>query len=88
MNAYTLVAKTDDDKRKWMSAIEEALHNVYPTPRYSHDVSMCTFDEPTICQFCSKLLKGLFYQVGSIPQKTKADVSFYCPLLTSACHPV
>ena len=63
VNAYTLVAKTDDDKRKWMTAIQEALHNVYPTPRYSHDVSMCTFEEPTACQFCSKLLKGLFYQV-------------------------
>ena len=33
VNAYTLVAKTEDDKRKWVSAIQEALNNVFPTPR-------------------------------------------------------
>ncbi len=62
--AYTLTARTEEDKKKWMGAIREALANVLPPQRSasSHDAFMFTFATPRSCDFCHKLLKGLFYQ--------------------------
>ena len=64
LNAFTFYARTADDKKKWMEAISEALNTVTPVQRLnsSHDPVMHSFDRPTHCQSCQKLLKGLFYQ--------------------------
>ncbi len=63
INAYTMYARTEEDKNKWVSAIREALGNVYPAvQQHSHEVAMFTFDRPLSCDYCHKLLKGLFYQ--------------------------
>lgn len=74
-NAYTMYAKTEDDKNKWIAAINEALNNIFPVTfnvRRSlgaggghsghHEVIMYTFERPTSCAYCHKMLKGLFYQ--------------------------
>lgn len=44
------------------------LYPQVPSQRLSstHDAVMHTFDKPTPCQYCNKLLKGLFYQGMSV----------------------
>ena len=68
-NALTLFARTAEDKIKWMEAINEALKNVLPgqsgvhsAPLSSHDVYMGNFESGVCCEYCNKLLRGLFYQ--------------------------
>ena len=68
-NALTLFAKTAEDKIKWMEAINEALKNVLPgqggvhsAPASSHEVYMGNFESGVCCEYCNKLLRGLFYQ--------------------------
>ncbi len=64
LHAYTMFARTEDDKNKWVAAIREALQSVHPPQRAqsSHDVAMHTFERPVSCDYCHKLLKGLFFQ--------------------------
>ena len=69
VNAFTLFARTAEDKLKWMEAINEALKNVLPgqggvhsAPMSSHKVYMGNFEKGVCCEYCNKLLRGLFYQ--------------------------
>ena len=69
INALTLFARTAEDKMKWMEAINEALKNVLPgqggvhlAPSSSHEVYMGNFESGVCCEYCNKLLRGLFYQ--------------------------
>jgi hypothetical protein len=64
LNALTLFARTEEDKRKWVAAIREALATVVPPQKVAstHQPAMCTFETPTACDHCHKLLKGLFFQ--------------------------
>ena len=69
VNAFTLFARTAEDKLKWMEAINEALKNVLPgqggvhsAPMSSHEVYMGNFEKGVCCEYCNKLLRGLFYQ--------------------------
>ena len=65
LHAYTVFAKTEEDKSKWMAAIREALANTSPRvmgPNSSHEVVMHTFAQPATCDYCHRLLKGLFFQ--------------------------
>ena len=69
INALTLFARTAEDKIKWMEAINEALKNVLPgqggvhlAPSSSHEVYMGNFECGVCCEYCNKLLRGLFYQ--------------------------
>lgn len=67
LHAYTMYARTENRKRELIDALQEALDNVVPDLRRStHAAAMHTFDKPTSCAYCHKLLKGLFYQVGFI----------------------
>ena len=64
-NVYTFIARSLEDKDKWMAAIVEAMDNAYPNQRLSstHEAVMHTFESSdTSCAYCGKLLKGLFYQ--------------------------
>ncbi|XP_040582225.1 protein vav isoform X3 [Lepeophtheirus salmonis] len=65
LNAYTLTARTEEDKNKWIQAVREALDNIYPlqlTIPNNHRALMTTLERPANCEVCYKLLKGLFYQ--------------------------
>jgi len=88
LHAYTLFARTEDDKNKWIEAINVALSNEVPSQRLSstHDAVMATFDRPTPCQYCHKLLKGLFYQ-GYSCQKCHRAMHKECIPLLSKCGP-
>ena len=46
IHAYTLFARTEDEKNKWIEAIREALNNVMPSQRLNstHEAAMHTFD--------------------------------------------
>lgn len=62
--AITMYAKTEEIKRKWIESIERALENVCPgTMRGTdHIFQMHTFEKPTSCTECEKLLRGIFFQ--------------------------
>ncbi|KAK7867226.1 hypothetical protein R5R35_008400 [Gryllus longicercus] len=62
--AYTMYARTEDLKRKWIKAIQEALDNIEPNGcrHTDHKFVMHTFEKPTTCNHCSKFLKGLIFQ--------------------------
>ncbi|XP_055933228.1 protein vav-like isoform X2 [Argiope bruennichi] len=62
--ALTMYAKTEDMKLKWIEAIEKALDNVCPAAlrNTDHIFQMHTFEKPTTCAECDKLLRGIFYQ--------------------------
>ena len=64
LNAYTMLARTEDEKNKWIEAIREAFDNEVPPQSFTstHEPVMTTFDKPTTCSYCNKMLKGLFYQ--------------------------
>ncbi|KAI1280472.1 Guanine nucleotide exchange factor VAV2 [Halotydeus destructor] len=61
---YTFYAKTEDIKRKWIDAIKKAFETVCLEGINSSDHSfvMQTFDKPTTCSDCEKLLRGIFFQ--------------------------
>ncbi|XP_066994159.1 protein vav isoform X2 [Anabrus simplex] len=62
--AYTMYARTEDLKRKWIKAIQDALDNIEPNGcrNTDHKFAMHTFEKPTTCNHCSKFLKGLIFQ--------------------------
>jgi hypothetical protein len=47
IHAYTLFARTEDEKNKWIEAIREALSNVIPSQRLNstHEAAMHSFDK-------------------------------------------
>ncbi|XP_060065686.1 guanine nucleotide exchange factor VAV2-like isoform X4 [Ylistrum balloti] len=74
-SAYTFYAKTEDMRLKWIDAIKLALENTQP-PDHPNFV-MHTFDKPTECYVCSKLLRGVFFQ-GYWCQEKKHGVHKEC----------
>ncbi|XP_029849038.3 guanine nucleotide exchange factor VAV3 isoform X2 [Ixodes scapularis] len=62
--AYTMYAKTEEMKKKWIEAIEKAMDNINPSiaKDTDHQFAMHTFKVPTYCSDCNKLLPGIFYQ--------------------------
>ncbi|XP_041369457.1 guanine nucleotide exchange factor VAV3-like isoform X4 [Gigantopelta aegis] len=73
--AYTFYAKTEEVRVKWVEAINMALDNTQPQagPNYL----MQTFDKPTECDVCGKLLRGIFFQ-GYMCQDSKKAVHKEC----------
>lgn len=62
---YTMYAKTDALRKRWISAFNLAIENNSP-PGYKdngHIFEMHTFREPSECNVCQRLLKGSFLQV-------------------------
>ncbi|XP_077504211.1 proto-oncogene vav-like isoform X2 [Amblyomma americanum] len=62
--AYTMYAKTEEMKKKWIEAIEKAMDNINPSiAKFTdHQFMMHTFKVPTYCADCNKLLPGIFFQ--------------------------
>jgi len=88
LNAYTMLARTEDEKNKWIEAIKEAYDNEVPPQSLSstHMPVMTTFDKPTVCSYCNKMLKGLFYQ-GYQCHKCHKAMHKECISLLSKCGP-
>ncbi len=80
-----MFARTEEDKKKWVGALREALSNVHP-PRLTstHEVHMFTFDRPRCCDYCHRLLKGLFYQ-GYRCEKCGRAMHKECIALLAKC---
>ncbi|UYV68340.1 VAV2 [Cordylochernes scorpioides] len=62
--AYTLYAKTEECKNKWITAIQKALDNVNPAAAMNsdHTFEMYSFEHPSHCAECDKLLRGIYFQ--------------------------
>ena len=88
LNAYTMLARTEDEKNKWIEAIKEAYNNEVPPQSFTstHEPIMTTFDKPTTCQYCNKMLKGLFFQ-GYQCVKCHKSMHKECISLLSKCGP-
>jgi len=86
LHAYTMFARTEDDKNKWISGIQEAVLNVFPAQREqsTHEAVMHTFEKPSSCSYCHKLLKGLFFQ-GYRCEKCQRGMHKECISLMTKC---
>ena len=64
ISAYTCYAKTLEMKKKWVEAIRLALENTIPpfSRTATHEFTLQTYSEPTVCSICNKLLYGIFFQ--------------------------
>uniref|UniRef100_T1IVA4 Protein vav n=1 Tax=Strigamia maritima TaxID=126957 RepID=T1IVA4_STRMM len=74
--AYTMYAKTEDIKTKWIEAIFKAFDTIHPTQAKSSDhlFEMHTFEKVRSCDSCERLLRGAFYQ------------GYLCPACNVAVH--
>ena len=88
-NCFTLFSRTAEEKRKWMDAFRETYGNAHLGKNIDngHDLHMTTFDKPTNCAICARLLKGLFFQgynclkcSRSVHQSCASNLP-YCSLL-------
>ncbi|KAG9433407.1 protein vav isoform X1 [Apis mellifera carnica] len=62
--AYTLHARTEEQKQMWMKALQDAMDNVNPAAcrNTNHKFKLTTFNTPRSCQRCGKFLKGRIFQ--------------------------
>lgn len=62
--AYTLYARTEEQKQMWIKALQDAMDNVNPAAcrNTNHKFKLTTFDAPRSCQRCGKFLKGRIFQ--------------------------
>nr|CAD7403710.1 unnamed protein product [Timema cristinae] len=85
--AYTLYARTEDNKRKWMKAIHDAMDNLEPSVcrNTTHTFKMNTFEQATTCHHCSKFLKGIILQ-GYLCGECSIAVHKQCIEFSGRCH--
>ncbi|CAH0747726.1 unnamed protein product [Diatraea saccharalis] len=83
---YTLYARTDDCKRKWVKAIRDAIDNLEPAGCRStnHKFVLHTFEKPATCHHCSKFLKGRIFQ-GYLCTVCNACAHKECIALSGRC---
>ena len=62
--AYTLFAKTEEQKQTWIKALQNTMDNVNPAAcrNTNHKFKLTTFDSPRTCHQCDKFLKGRIFQ--------------------------
>lgn len=62
--AFTLYMKTENDREKWLKALNEAMLMIEPLgcKNTDHNFVLFTFEKPMTCRHCSKFLKGLIHQ--------------------------
>ncbi|XP_032688224.1 protein vav isoform X3 [Odontomachus brunneus] len=62
--AYTLYARTEEQKQVWIKALQDAMDNVNPAAcrNTNHKFKLTTFDIPRSCQRCGRFLKGRIFQ--------------------------
>ncbi|XP_050553592.1 protein vav isoform X2 [Spodoptera frugiperda] len=83
---FTLYARTDDAKRKWVKAIRDAIDNLEPPGCRStnHKFVLHTFEKPATCHHCSKFLKGRIFQ-GYLCTVCNACAHKECIALSGRC---
>lgn len=61
---YTMYAKNEALKVKWLEAIKIALDNIEPASlnNTDHKFQMHSFEKATTCAYCTKFLKGRIFQ--------------------------
>uniref|UniRef100_A0A8W8MAX7 Guanine nucleotide exchange factor VAV2 n=1 Tax=Magallana gigas TaxID=29159 RepID=A0A8W8MAX7_MAGGI len=60
IHALSFFAKTENMNAEWIGAVNLALENASPPQGINY--VMHTFDQPTECSVCGKLLRGIFFQ--------------------------
>ncbi|ESN95844.1 hypothetical protein HELRODRAFT_193493, partial [Helobdella robusta] len=57
-------AKSADLRNKWIESFKAAIDNICPVgwSNHIHMFILTSFSQPTICDVCRRLLKGVFYQ--------------------------
>uniref|UniRef100_A0A6A7FQH3 Guanine nucleotide exchange factor VAV2-like n=3 Tax=Hirondellea gigas TaxID=1518452 RepID=A0A6A7FQH3_9CRUS len=63
--AYTIIAKNEMERDKWLEAVTCAIDNVNPSENstFDHQFVLSNFTEPnTKCSSCNKLLKGIIFR--------------------------
>ncbi|CAK1599337.1 unnamed protein product [Parnassius mnemosyne] len=83
---FTLYARTDDCRRKWLKAIRDAIDNLEPAGCRStnHKFVLHTFEKPATCHHCSKFLKGRIFQ-GYLCSVCNACAHKDCIALSGRC---
>ncbi|XP_046607275.1 protein vav [Neodiprion virginianus] len=87
--AYTLYARTDDQKKAWIKALREAMDNINPAACKStdHKFKLTTFDTAQYCQHCGKFLKGRIFQ-GYRCTSCRFSVHKQCIMYSGRCTPM
>ncbi|CAG5035118.1 unnamed protein product [Parnassius apollo] len=83
---FTLYARTEDCRRKWLKAIRDAIDNLEPAGCRStnHKFVLHTFEKPATCHHCSKFLKGRIFQ-GYLCSVCNACAHKDCIALSGRC---
>ncbi|XP_052737193.1 protein vav isoform X2 [Bicyclus anynana] len=83
---FTLYARTEDCRRKWVKTIKDAIDNLEPAGCRStnHKFVLHTFEKPATCHHCSKFLKGRIFQ-GYLCSVCNACAHKDCIALTGRC---
>lgn len=65
LTAYTLYARTDEQKQVLIKALQDAIDTINPAAcnKTNHKFILTTFDTARSCQRCGKFLKGRIFQV-------------------------
>ncbi|XP_043526292.1 protein vav isoform X2 [Frieseomelitta varia] len=87
--AYTLYARTEEQKQIWIKALQDAMDNVNPAAcrNTNHKFKLTTFDTPRSCQRCGKFLKGRIFQ-GYRCETCRYAVHKQCIAHSGRCMPV
>ncbi|XP_012243060.1 protein vav isoform X2 [Bombus vosnesenskii] len=87
--AYTLYARTEEQKQMWIKALQDAMDNVNPAAcrNTNHKFKLTTFDTPRSCQRCGKFLKGRIFQ-GYRCEVCRYAVHKQCIAHSGRCMPV
>lgn len=87
--AYTLYARTEEQKQIWMKALQDAIDNVNPAAcrNTNHKFKLTTFDVPKSCQRCGKFLKGRIFQ-GYKCETCRLAVHKQCIAHSGRCMPM
>ncbi|XP_015113699.1 protein vav isoform X1 [Diachasma alloeum] len=87
--AYTLYARTEEQKQMWIKALQDAIDNVSPAAcrQTNHKFRLTTFETARSCQRCGKFLKGRIFQ-GYCCEVCRLAVHKQCISYAGRCMPV
>ncbi|XP_014605892.1 PREDICTED: protein vav isoform X4 [Polistes canadensis] len=87
--AYTLYARTEEQKQMWIKALQDAMDNVNPAACRStnHKFKLTTFDTARSCQRCGRFLKGCIFQ-GYRCEVCHLAVHKQCIAHSGRCMPI
>ncbi|XP_012275456.1 protein vav [Orussus abietinus] len=87
--AYTLYARTEEQKQTWIKALQDAMDNVNPAAcrNTNHKFRLTTFDTARSCQRCGKFLKGRIFQ-GYRCDVCRLAVHKQCISYSGRCTPI